>query len=410
MMVESMKHAIGLMLVICATASPVRAQSPFDAFDAARDQLRKMGLDLTITDANFLQGFVGGAGPKRFSLGGQLSTRSVLDFGRVGMVDGLSLTTRFNQNYGKSVNGLGGALLPANVTLAFPGMDGQSGDLSSFYLTQRLGDTVSLSLGKFDMVERAAATPLVGGGQVGGFMHLGLAAPATGVTPAYLFGAMATLRTAPAIFTLMVYDPVSAVRRDPFRGLFNSGGTALGAVTIPTSFFGLGGLQSIKYVVSSARGVDYSHLQDAFLPSLSSTYIPKKTGIWYASYSFQQYLSEDPSVPGKGWGVFGQASVSDGNPTFIDWSVLAGLAGSSPLSERPNDKFGVGYFRYSLSDALIDALRPLTYLGDEQGVEVFYNLAVTSRIGVTADVQIIKPTQSRRPDVLYTGVRTQITF
>lgn len=323
--------------------------------------------------------------------GGQASAWLDLDLGRMHGPQGLSMHVRLDQNAGRSPNGEGGALLPSNTMLAFPGSGSRGGDLSAAYLTQTIGDRLSLSVGKLNMVEKAEAVPLAGGAGDGGFLHLGLAAPASGVTPPYLFGAMATWRGDTAIVSAIVYDPTSAVRRDPFDGVFRDGATALGSVTFPVRMAGLPGFHGFKAVASSASGLDFSRLDEAFLPGPALAFVPRTTGIWYAAYAFQQYLWQDPGNPARGWGVFGQFAVSDGNPTFLDRSALLGLSGSSPVAGRPRDRFGIGWFRYSLSDDLVDFLAAGLPLRDETGIEAFYRWAVGPNLGVLLDVQRVRP-------------------
>ena len=83
--------------------------------------------------------------------------------------------------------------------------------------------------------------------------------------------------------------------------------------------------------------------------------------------------------------------MSDGNPNPLKWSALVGVGGTSPFSDRPNDKFGVGTFYYGYSDQLKQSLDPVIKLGNEYGVEAFYNYAVTKWFRLTADVQFIAP-------------------
>jgi porin len=150
----------------------------------------------------------------------------------------------------------------------------------------------------------------------------------------------------------------------------------------------------------------------------------EKGGRYWLGYSFEQTLWQSSADRTKAWGLFGQASTSDGNPSSIKWSVLGGLGGTSPLPGRPNDTFGVGIFYYGYSSELKQALDPLVKLGDEYGGELFYNLAITKWFRVSADVQVIAPAisaqvNSPRPGnpmmvnnstVVLLGLRGQITF
>jgi porin len=128
-------------------------------------------------------------------------------------------------------------------------------------------------------------------------------------------------------------------------------------------------------------------------------------------YSVQQYLWEDPHTPGSGWGIFGQAGFSDGNPNPFRWMMLAGLGGIGIIPGRSLDRFGVAYFRYAFSNDLTNGLRLFRLdLGDEHGGELFYNAAVTPWFRLSGDLQIIRPGNHSRDTAMFTGLRAQIKF
>jgi porin len=99
---------------------------------------------------------------------------------------------------------------------------------------------------------------------------------------------------------------------------------------------------------------------------------------------------QDPADPQRGWGVFGDLAWSDGNPNIVRSTILFGIGGSSLLSGRPNDRFGVGYFRANLSDVLEEELAPFVTLEDGSGIEAFCNVALTPWLRFTGDVQFTR--------------------
>jgi porin len=52
---------------------------------------------------------------------------------------------------------------------------------------------------------------------------------------------------------------------------------------------------------------------------------------------------------------------------------------------------GIGYYYAAPSSELKDSVSPLIDLQNDQGVEAFYNFAVTPWFSVGADVQVIDP-------------------
>ena len=124
----------------------------------------------------------------------------------------------------------------------------------------------------------------------------------------------------------------------------------------------------------------------------------------------QQYLFQSGSNPALGWGVFGEIGFSDGNPNPLDWAGYIGIGGSSFIPGRENDRFGIAYFYYGISDELEDGLELVTDLDDESGVEMFYNLAATPWFRITGDLQFIDPGRGAFGDDVFAGVSTSVRF
>ena len=205
---------------------------------------------------------------------------------------------------------------------------------TSIIVTQAFSEQLSVSVGKFNMLDAASKTPLMGGGGLDTFMNTALAAPISGVTPPYIVGAIGTLKTEPAIFTLMVYDPRNAQDWDVVENPFEEGTTTSLSITVPTKIGGLTGYYGVRGVYSSLDGFNLANLPQLILPPGQAGPAEgalTKDGYWYFSASVQQYLYQDPSNPAVGWGFFAEAAISDGNPNPVEWHFLAGLGGNSPI-------------------------------------------------------------------------------
>jgi porin len=111
-----------------------------------------------------------------------------------------------------------------------------------------------------------------------------------------------------------------------------------------------------------------------------------------------------------GWGLFGIVGGSNGNPSPIQLFAHGGIGGNSPLPTRARDNFGIGYYYAGVSNDLLTRLRRFIPLDNEHGVEIFYNLALTGWLHLTADVQIIDPFLARRDTATVFGLRGQIAF
>jgi porin len=187
-----------------ASASPSGPQTLTGDWFGQGPALRDAGFDFRLEWSQFYQGMTRGEGDKIWQYGGKLDAQARVDLSQLGFWNGLSVTAQGHLNYGHSVNGLGGSLLQVNTALAFPGIEGADrSDIMALYVTQRFGDRVSVSLGKFNMLEVVRARPLAGGIGPDTFWNANVG-PVTGVTPPILNGAQIRISTQPVSYTSLI--------------------------------------------------------------------------------------------------------------------------------------------------------------------------------------------------------------
>jgi porin len=355
-----------------------------------RTWLKEHGIKLAPRLTQFYQGLSAGDGDRDFDYGGKADLMLNADLSKLGFWNGFSVTVRGEYNYGESINGAGGPLVPVNTALVFPGMDGGDAfDLSSVYSQQLFSDSVSLLFGKINMMDIAARTPFKGGAGIDAFWNLTFVAPPSGLVPPYLFGALMSVRTEPATFGLWVYDPNSVINKTGFEDPFANGTTIRGSVDFPVTIGGLSGHQGFVALYSTQSGTDLNDIGDTFLPPFPPADI--KDGAYYFAYSFDQYLYRVSENSKEGFGLFGQFGISDGNPSKLYWSALVGIGGTGLIPGRSRDNWGIGYYYDAPSRDLQDSLSSLLTIRDEKGMEIFYNFAVTPWITVGLDLQVIDP-------------------
>lgn len=373
------------------------------------DALREAGVDLKGSLTLFYQGLTAGDGQKNWRGGGKADVWITLDGGRLGLWDGLAVAIHPELNFGESANETGaGLLLPPNTALAIPTLGG-SDSAVSVVISQSFGDAANLSFGKFNLLDIAAKTPIVGGGGLETFMNLGIAAPISGVTPPYLLGAIGTYRTDPVIYTVMIYDPRNAQEADVLSDPFSEGVTYSLSATIPTRIGGRTTYLGLRGVYSTATGVDLESLPNLSLPGEAAEVL-QLDGYTYAGLTFQHYFAEDPDRPGNGWGIFGDFGLSDGNPNPIGWHAILGVGGTG-TPRSPLDRWGLAGFQYGLSGDLKDGLAELGIdRRNEYGIEAYYNAALTPWLRLTADAQWIRPSTTGKADAVFLGLRLQTLF
>jgi porin len=396
--------AATIAFAILAMPQTLLAEEPKSASPGPTEQPKALP-DIAISGAftQFLGAAVAGDGSDDLRYGGRVDL-----YVSVPVSDTFSVSLHPEFIYGKNVNNVGdGSILPLNTSMLLPSNGGEDFDLS-VSMTQKIGSKASLTFGKINLLDLVAKTPIIGGGGLDGFQNIALAAPPSGLVPPSLLGAMLSVPTKSGIFGLWVYDPANQTNKTGFESPFSTGVTFLASATFPVKVGGKTGYQNFKIATNTKTGTDLRDIPELLLPPVT-TLIGQRKGAWNVNYSFQQYIWENPNAKGKGWGVFGQLGVSDGNPTPLDWSGLIGIGGNL-WESRPDDRFGVAYFRQSFSNVLAQAVSPVFALSDEQGVEAYYTAQIGKQFRLTADVQIIDPAGATRPTALVFGLRAKAGF
>jgi porin len=120
----------------------------------------------------------------------------------------------------------------------------------------------------------------------------------------------------------------------------------------------------------------------------------------------------DRCSPGKGWGYFARAGIADQDTNPLSYFLSAGLGGTSPIAHREDDSFGIGYYYAGTSDQIGPLLTAAlgSPIGDGQGVELFYNAAVSPMLTITPDLQVISPARENLDPALVAGLRMNLAF
>ncbi len=367
------------------------------------------GITLAPRLTQFYQGLAAGDGDNDFEYGGKADLLMNADLSKLGLWKGLSLTVHAEYNYGETINGSGGTFVPPNTALIFPGMEGSDAfDLSSVYFTQHFSKSVTVLAGKINMMDLAATKPFMGGAGIDSFWNLTFAAPPTGLVPPYLLGALMSVRTEPANFGLWIYDPNSVINKSGFEDPFDNGVSIRGSVDFPVTIAGLSGHQGFVALYSTEANADLSDIGINALPPFPPGAPDSKDRNYYFAYSFDQYLYQPSKDSKEGFGIFGQFGISDGNPSRLFWSALIGVGGTGLIPGRSQDNWGIAYYYDAPSPDLKDSL-PLLKIRDEQGMEIFYNFAVTPFFTVGVDLQVINPSLGNDTAIL-PGLRSVIRF
>ncbi|MCA9026556.1 MAG: carbohydrate porin [Planctomycetaceae bacterium] len=377
----------------------------------ARSGLTEQGVTVDADATMFYMGVASGGLKQEFRFSGHNDYVINMDLGKMGLQKGMFVKLRAEHRYGESLAGATGALLPSNVVADLPTLETDHVYLTNVLFTQMFSEKFGVFFGKLDTLD----------GDVNAFAH---GRGKTQFSNIAFVASPIVLRTAPystlgagfvilgegaePLFTFNILNPTDTARTSGFDELFNEGVTMVGELRLPTEFLGKPGHQLFGASWSSRDYVALSQDPRIILPNVP---IARADGSWSVYWNFDQYLFVDPSDASRGWGVFGRAGLADPNTNPIAWFLSCGVGGSSMIRGRDNDSFGVGWYYSGTSSELAPFLQTaLGPIGDGQGVEMYYDIAVTPWLHVTPDLQFIMPARESVDTATVAGVRARVIF
>lgn len=370
----------------------------------ARQRLADNGIQLDVTLHQYYQSVVdGGRDIDSWGDNGSLDYRIKLDTGKAGWWPGGFIELHAETYYGTSANRNTGSIIPTNTDFVLSAPDGEGTYLSHVVVMQFLSESFGIYLGKLDTTVGDMNAFAHGSGDEK-FQSLAFSFnPVTLLSAPYstLGAGFVWLPAEGVTVTGTVYDLEGDISTSGFDTAFD-GGTGYNAeVQFTTNFFGQPGHQLVG--ASWANG-DFTALSDPrlILPRLMAR---TEDSTWNVYYNFDQYLCHDKET-GRGWGIFGRVGIADEDTNPIPLFVSAGVGGTGLFASRPQDRFGIGYYYLETSDQL-----PGLLLEDsEQGVELFYDFAVTPWFRVAANLQVIEPALKTADTATVFGLRSTVTF
>jgi porin len=376
----------------------------------ARTGLAASGLTFDADSTSFFFGNTSGGLRRDFEYGGHGDYIFNADMGKLAGIQGQFWKIRAEHRFGDTINGDTGAIVPATVLPALPVSDSDHVYITNFMVTQALSENFALIAGKVDTLDGDPTAYASGRGKTQ-FSNMGMIA---NLAPLLMFpysslaAGFVVLHEMQPIVAFTVLNATDTTRTSGFDELFNDGAVLTGYTRLPTNFFERPGHQLFGFSWSSKNFVSLGQDPRIILPDVP---IDRQSDSWSLFWNCDQALVVDPSNPQRHWGYFGRAGIADERTSPIRYFLSAGLGGASPIATRPHDTWGVGWYHIGLSDEVgpfIEAV--LGPLGDSNGVELFYNAAVTPWCHVTPDLQVIMPGRQTVDTAIVAGVRANIDF
>lgn len=371
-----------------------------------RESLASQGITFDLDVASFYQGVTNGGLQRHFLYGGHGDYVTNVDFGKLGLQQGLFLKVRAEHRFGRNINPDTGAFLPAAILADLPVVDSEDLYLTNVLFTQAFSERFAVFFGKLDTLD----------GDINAFAH------GRGKTQFSNIGFVSNpiaLRTIPyatlgcgfsilgeggePVFTYMLLNPTDTADTDGFSELFAEGVAMAAELRVATEFWGLPGHQLMAGTWNSRDFAGLGQDPRIVLPNVA---INQVEGSWSLYWNFDQYLQVDPTESSRGWGMFGRAGIGDDDTNPLAWFLSFGVGGHNLMFGREADTFGAGWFMTATSDEIGPVLEiPFGPVGDGQGVELFYNWQATTWLNVTPDLQVLMSARENVDTALVLGVR-----
>jgi porin len=383
-----------------------------------RDELAQKGIvfdvDLLLTP----QVVMGGGRNTGGSFWGNLDYAVNVDTQKLGLWPGGFFKFSADTGFGSNAFQDAGTVVPVNTAALLPAPDDRTTALMNASLTQFLTPQFALSAGKYNLAE-AGATEFYGDYRTQ-FMNAAFNFPMTlALLPLSTFGGGALfLPRDDILLSALTLGPNGSPTSNDVGQAFH-GVLILSSAKLTVKPFGLIGHQSLGFtwnnedrfsldqdpsniahlllnrrfpLLANPGPVLTQILANSFPNLLVPTQPVNRTGSsWTMSYSFDQYFWQPDGDPKHGVGVFFAFGASDGNPDPIQYAFLAGIGGKGVVPGRPDDSFGIGLAPTQFSNSFLPFLRQQFNLGlqREDAIEMYYNVAITSWLNLTSDLQIV---------------------
>jgi porin len=361
-----------------------------------RNDLAAKGITFNLSLTQIGQGVVEGGKKEAWEYGGRGNLTIKVDTQKLGLWPGGFLTLEVEGNFNKSVNGYTGAIMPVNANQIFPMPSGNNFNVPQLSFMQFFSPYAGVVLGKLDTTSGDANEFAHGKGDTQFFNFAFNLNPVVLLlsTNSTLGAGLIVLPTKDpheAIVTFSVVQTNGKASTAGFNTLSADKLSFTGEARVRTNFFGLTGHQLIGGGYSNS---DFTSLDQNSRFIIETRAIEKKHGTWAVYYNFDQYLYEKEKGSDQGIGIFGRFGASDGNPNPSQYFYSIGIGGKGMIPSRPIDRFGIGYYYLAVGHPhFTGPFATREFLRDEQGLEVFYNVAITPWLQITPDVQVIWPAQ-----------------
>jgi len=388
-----------------------------------RQQLYDFGVTFDMALTQVVQSVVSGgadAGGARYN--GLLDYGLTFDTGKLGWWSGALFVFNAETSFGNPLKTEPGNLSPVNYTAIFSVPFENDTVLMEYYLVQGLPKNSAFIIGRMNLANfgdknRFANNPR------NQFLN-------TSLNNNPLFGAFFSFSTYAATLAVpvtknltlagLVYDPET--KPGDYGGVWDNIGVTF-APSYKWEFAeGLGGLMTGYFLYASKDSLSLDNPR--FVPGLITGSVPKKSGNWMASFTFEQYLWKPEKSAGApshvqtrsfnyqapGVGLFFRFGYTPENRNPWNMFFSGGVGARGVIPGRPYDRMGFGIYTMVVSNDVNNQPLIGRILESEIGLEAYYNFAITPWLQVTADFQWIDPGIAANDNTFVLGTRIFVEF
>lgn len=375
----------------------------------SRDALAANGLTFLGDITQYYQGVTSGGLEQQFRYGGRGDYLIDLDSQKMGLWEGGHLDLRGETRLGQDCNEISGAAAPSNFAMALPLLNQNVTALTGVQYTQNLSENVSAFCGKLNLLDGTPAS-YARGMRLNYFWNAAMQSnlSRTYLIPSTLGAGFTVWDEDEPVFNFYLLDTHYTPTTSGFSTLFSNGVLAYGEYRLRTQWFDLPGHNALGFLYSNAARTALDTNPYLLLSLiLAGLPVPTKHTSWSATYHFDQVVYADAANPACNWTLNGDYGLTDGDPNPIQWFANISLVGNSLIRSRENDTIGIGYYHLGVSNVPIFTIHGV---GAEDGVEFYYNAAVTPWFHVTPDLQILDPAQHHTATAFLVGIRARLSF
>jgi len=393
----------------------------FGDLGGSRSQWAAKGVTFDIDYNQYFQGVVDGGVARDSEYGGTIDYNINVDLDRMGLIPGGLLQMRAVSRYGRSVNGISGALMPVNADATHPSTttldDNVALLLPMITYTQFFSNTFALSIGKMDMY--GTTNEFSGGKGRTQWWNMNLAMPISPalIVPYSVLGAAAVYMPSPDLtITGLVVTSSDTTNNSGFSKL-DDGLTALVTLAYQYKVNGLPG----GFTLMPGYGWDnkFNEINGRLVIDDGQLVPSSKDTTWFFSADMWQYLwvkddvnqvidTADGRQDLQGVGVFSRIEAADKDTNPADFYFTVGLNAKGLIPGRDNDAMGIAYSYTSMNKG-----RFLDAIGIEDSStawELFYNLELTPAVHVTLDAQVVNAALPNIDTATVLGTSLQMRF